>query len=252
MMNHISILNEYMDELQITLDDTQLAQFQRYYELLIEWNSFMNLTAITEFQDVLEKHFADSLCIIKGMETDMIRKLYSGEKVSLLDIGTGAGFPSIPLKIAFPNLQITMLDSLNKRIKFLNEVIDNLELKNIEALHGRAEDFASPSKLREKFDIVVSRAVANLSTLSEYCLPYVKADGIFAAYKSEEFSKSDEKENALAAIQILGGKLEQIYEYCIPKTDYYRCLCIIRKVKLTPKKYPRKAGLPSKEPICKI
>lgn len=250
-MNHISILNEYMDELQITLDDTQLAQFQKYYELLIEWNSFMNLTAITEFQDVLEKHFADSLCIIKGMETDMIRKMYGGEKVSLLDIGTGAGFPSIPLKIAFPNLQITMLDSLNKRIKFLNEVVSTLELKDIDALHGRAEDFASPSKLREKFDLVVSRAVANLSTLSEYCLPYVKTDGIFVAYKSEEFNSSDEKEKALKAIQILGGNLEQVYEYCIPKTDYYRCLCIIRKVKPTPKKYPRKAGLPSKEPISK-
>lgn len=250
-MNQISELKQYAQELQIALDDNQLAQFKKYYELLIEWNSFMNLTAITEFHDVLEKHFADSLCIIKGMDTDLIRKIYEGETVRLMDIGTGAGFPSIPLKIAFPNIQITMLDSLNKRIKFLNEVITTLDLKGIEALHGRAEDFAAPSKLREQYDVVVSRAVSNLSTLSEYCLPYVKTEGIFAAYKSEEFKSSDEKENALTAIQILGGNLEQIYEYCIPKTEYYRCLCIIRKIKPTPKKYPRKAGLPSKEPICK-
>lgn len=246
----IKKLNNYTEDLGIILTDKQLNQFLKYYELLVEWNSFMNLTAITEFEDVLIKHFADSISLIKGSDTDLIKKAcQEGASVKLLDIGTGAGFPSIPLKIAFPNLQITMLDSLNKRIKFLNEVIAQLGLEGIEALHGRAEDFAKPGQLRGQYHLVVSRAVANLSTLSEYCIPYVKKDGIFVAYKSEEFKNSDESKNAANAIKILGGNLEEVYEYSLPKTDYYRCLCVVRKVKDTPNKYPRKAGLPSKEPL---
>lgn len=250
MANDISRLKIYTDELEIILDEKQLDQFMKYYELLVEWNSFMNLTAITEFEDVLVKHFADSVSLIQGSDTDLIGSgCIKMNPVSVLDIGTGAGFPSIPLKIAFPNMKITMLDSLNKRIKFLNEVIAQLGLTEIEAMHGRAEDFAKPGQLRGKFDMVVSRAVANLSTLSEYCLPYVKKGGIFVAYKSEEFKNSDEKKNAEKAIGILGGKLETVYEYQLPGTDYYRCLCVIRKIKDTPNKYPRKAGLPSKEPL---
>jgi len=258
----MELLKKYAKELGIELSDTKLEQFKKYYELLVEWNSFMNLTAITEFEDVMLKHFADSIALIKGIENNIIYDICNNEaSLKLIDIGTGAGFPSLPLKIAFPNLQVTMIDSLNKRVKFLNEVISTLGLTGIEALHGRAEDYATPDKLREKYDICVSRAVANLSTLSEYCLPYVKKNGIFVAYKSEELlgkgenvsrETSDgvsEKDAATKAIFVLGGHVEKIFEYTLPESDLYRCLCVIRKEKVTPSKYPRKAGLPSKEPL---
>lgn len=257
----ISKLNKYVKEFGLTFTECQLNQFLEYYELLVEWNSFMNLTAITEFEEVLVKHFTDSISLIQAKDIDLIKEAcIEGKSISVLDIGTGAGFPSIPLKIAFPNLKITMLDSLNKRIKFLGEVITRLDLKDICAIHGRAEDFAiAPSTnskkggddkkeyLRESFDLVVSRAVANLSTLSEYCLPYVKENGLFVSYKSEELEK--EKETAKKAVDILGGRIENTVSFYLPETDMYRSLCVIRKIKSTPKKYPRKAGLPSKEPI---
>lgn len=253
----------------ITLTDKQLNQFQKYYELLVEWNSFMNLTAITDFDEVIVKHFLDSILLVKASQTDIIKRAVNGEGVTLVDVGTGAGFPAVPIKIAFPGIKVTLIDSLNKRIKFLNEVISSLELKDIEAIHSRAEEGAT-GKYREKFDIAVSRAVANLSTLSEYCLPYVKTGGVFVAYKSEELlnprkvsddelaeidrnsikyllTQKSEKEVSSKAINILGGSIENIYEYSL--IDNYRCLCVIRKEKVTPKKYPRKAGLPSKEPI---
>lgn len=244
---NINKLNEHLKEFNIELSDTKLAQFQKYYELLIEWNEKINLTAITDFDEVLIKHFVDSISLCKAKENDFVKKIINGENVSLIDIGTGAGFPSIPLKIVFPNLNITMLDSLNKRIKFLNIVIDELGLNNIEAIHGRAEDFATPDKLREKFDICVSRAVANLTTLSEYCLPYVKKNGVFISYKSEVLK--EELDPAKKPIYILGGDIENVFEFSLPSTDYYRALCVIRKKNVTPKKYPRKAGLPSKEPL---
>ena len=241
-------LNKYLKDFNLELTKEQLNQFQMYYEMLIEWNEKMNLTSITDFDEVLKKHFADSLALVQAEKTDLIKNACRDKKeISLIDIGTDAGFPSIPLKIAFPNLNITMLDSLNKRIKFLNEVICSLGLKQIEAVHGRAEDFAKPGQLREKYDVCVSRAVANLSTLSEYCIPYVKKNGIFVSYKSEIFK--EERVAAERAISILGGKIEDVYEYTLPHTDFYRCLCVIRKMKSTPGKYPRKAGLPSKEPI---
>lgn len=246
-MNDINKLNYYLKEFNIELNDKQLEQFQCYYELLIDWNEKINLTAITEFDDVLIKHFVDSISICKAAGNSLVDKLLKGDEVSIIDIGTGAGFPSIPLKIVFPNTNITMLDSLNKRIKFLNIVIDELGLNNIAAIHGRAEDFASPDKLREKFDICVSRAVANLTTLSEYCLPYVKKDGVFISYKSEVLE--NEIEPAKKPIYILGGEIEKKYEFYLPSTDFYRALCVIRKKNITPKKYPRKAGLPSKEPL---
>ena len=167
-----------LKELRITLSDIQIQQFLTYYEMLVEYNKVMNLTAITEYEEVMKKHFVDSLTLIKAYDIT--------QEVSIIDIGTGAGFPGLALKIAFPNLHITLLDSLNKRIKFLNEVISKLGLTNIEAIHGRAEDYAKPEKLREKFDLSVSRAVANLSTLSEYCLPFVKVGGKFISYKSEK------------------------------------------------------------------
>lgn len=228
-----------LEELQISLSEKQLLQFMTYYEMLVEWNQVMNLTAITDFDEVMKKHFIDSISLIKAYDVS--------SSVSVIDIGTGAGFPGIPLKIAFPNLKITLLDSLNKRVNFLQAVIDELGLHDIEAIHGRAEDFAKKGKLREQYDLCVSRAVANLSTLSEYCLPYIKVGGKFISYKSEKIT--EESEDAKNAISILGGKIENQIEFVIPNSDIYRNLFVIKKCKETPNKYPRKAGLPAKEPL---
>lgn len=228
-----------LKELGIQLTDIQMDQFMKYYELLVEWNSFMNLTGITEFEEVMKKHFIDSLSLIKAVDLN--------ESLSVIDVGTGAGFPGLPLKIAFPNLKVTLLDSLAKRIKFLDEVILQLGLTDIETIHGRAEDFAKPDKIREKFDISVSRAVANMTTLSEYCLPFVKEGGRFVSYKSEKLV--EELQTASNAISILGGQVETQVEFTLPDSDIYRNLFVIKKVKKTPGKYPRKAGLPAKEPL---
>ena len=225
--------------LGIELTEKQVEQFIIYYEMLVEWNEVMNLTAITEFDDVMKKHFIDSISLIKGYDVT--------RGVSVIDVGTGAGFPGLALKIAYPNLQVTLLDSLNKRINFLNAVIDKLQLTGVEAIHGRAEDFSKTDKLREKYDLCVSRAVANLSTLSEYCLPFVKVGGQFISYKSEKIA--EEKEAAGNAIKILGGKVTNQVEFTLPDSDIYRNLFVIEKIKQTPKKYPRKAGLPGKEPL---
>ena len=228
-----------IEALGIDLTEKQIQQFISYYEKLVEWNEMMNLTAITEYDEVMKKHFIDSMTLIKAFDVN--------QSASVIDVGTGAGFPGLVLKIAFPNFKITLLDSLNKRIQFLNEVIGNLGLDGVETIHGRAEDFAKPGKLREKYDLCVSRAVANLSTLSEYCLPFVKEKGLFISYKSEKVQ--DEMVKADKAISILGGKIEKQVEFTLPYSDIYRNLFIIRKVKKTPAKYPRKAGLPSKEPL---
>lgn len=223
----------------VSLSEKQIEQFLTYYEMLVEWNEFMNLTAITEYGDVLKKHFVDSISLIKAYDVS--------KNVKVIDIGTGAGFPGLALKIAYPNLQMTLLDSLNKRIKFLDEVIAKLGLTDIDTIHGRAEDFAKPDKLREKYDLCVSRAVANMSTLSEFCLPFVKVGGKFISYKSEKIT--EEMETAGKAISILGGKVEGQVEFTLPDSDIYRNLFIIKKEKPTPGKYPRKAGLPAKEPL---
>lgn len=228
-----------LEKLRITLSNEQLEQFLIYYEMLVEWNEKMNLTAITDFQDVMKKHFVDSVSLIKAYDVT--------KSVSIIDVGTGAGFPGLALKIAFPQLRVTLLDSLNKRILFLDAVIDKLNLSDVETIHGRAEDFAKPGKLREKFDLCVSRAVANLSTLSEYCLPFVKKGGIFISYKSEKIS--EEFEMAENAISFLGGRVKKQVEFTLPDSDIYRNLFVIEKIKETPKKFPRKAGLPSKEPL---
>ena len=241
MMNNYNTIQFIKDAktLGITLNQNQIDQFMIYYEMLIEWNSFMNLTAITEFDDVLKKHFIDSMSLIKAYDVSM--------PTEVIDVGTGAGFPGLVLKIAFPEMKITLLDSLNKRIQFLNAVIEKLNLENVETIHGRAEDYAKPGKLREKYDLCVSRAVANLSTLSEYCLPFVKVGGKFISYKSEKIQ--EEAEHANKAITILGGKIENQIELYLPDSDIYRNLFVIRKEKKTSNKYPRKAGLPSKEPL---
>lgn len=228
-----------LNVLGVTLTKEQIDQFLKYYEFLVEWNGFMNLTAITDYDEVMKKHFVDSLSLIKTYDVS--------KKVKVIDVGTGAGFPGLALKIAYPNLQVTLLDSLNKRINFLNEVILQLGLTGVETVHGRAEDFAKPDKLRGKFDLCVSRAVANLSTLSEYCLPFVKVGGEFISYKSEKIN--EEMAVAQKAINILGGKFDRSEEFTLPDSDIYRNLVVIKKVKETPKKYPRKAGLPAKEPI---
>ena len=241
-MNPAIFIND-LEKWNITLSDRQVKQFMDYYALLVEWNSFMNLTAITEFEDVGKKHFVDSLAVVNAISFEEL----STDNLSLIDVGTGAGFPGIPLAIVFPNLQVTLLDSLNKRMKFLDTVIEKLALSNCTTIHGRAEDYAKPSLLRESFDLCVSRAVANLSTLSEYCLPYIKVGGRFVSYKSEKIS--EEAKMAEKAITVLGGIVKDRVELCLPGTDMYRNIFVIQKEKSTPKKYPRKAGTPSKEPI---
>lgn len=240
-MNNLNQFEKYLEQFQIRLNDKQKEQFLKYYELLVEWNGFMNLTAITEFDDVMKKHFADSLSIVKAFSK--IRT----EKLKVIDIGTGAGFPGIPLKIVFPQIELTLLDSLQKRLKFLQEVIDQLELGEVELIHGRAEDFCKPSMKREQYDLCVSRAVANLATLSELCLPYVKVGGKFIPYKSEK--AEEEVREAQKAITLLGGEVKEQIEFELPESNIGRTLVVIEKKNITPKKFPRKAGMPAKEPI---
>ena len=231
--------DEKLKELNITLSETQQEQFYHFYELLVEWNKVMNLTGITEYEEVNEKHFIDSLSIVKVLDMNKVS--------TVIDVGTGAGFPGIPLKIAFPHLKVTLLDSLNKRIKYLDTVINELGLKDIHAIHGRAEEYARKEEYREKYDLAVSRAVANLSTLSEYCVPYVKVGGMFVPYKSGEIDK--EVKTAQMAIKVLGGKQTEVVKFTLPGSDINRSFVKIQKVKSTGKKFPRKAGLPTKEPI---
>ena len=232
-------LKEELEAIGLQVSDQQIQKLYQYYELVTEKNKVMNLTAITDYEEFVKKHFVDSLMIAKKT------KFQKG--VRLIDIGTGAGFPGLVLKIVFPNLNVVLLDSLNKRIRFLNAVINELELKNVEAVHGRAEDFARPGKWRENFDLCVSRAVANFSTLSEYCLPFVKQKGCFIAYKSEK--SYDEIKQAEQAISLLGGKSAKKVEFMLPDSDIYRVLYVIEKERRTPERYPRKAGLPGKEPL---
>ena len=228
---------EEAQKINIVFTELQLEQFRMYFEMLVEKNKVMNLTGITEWDEVLEKHFLDSVSLIRAIDLN--------QNLTMMDMGTGAGFPGIPLKIAFPNLQVTLADSLNKRVLFLQEVIDELKLDGIEAIHGRAEDLARDKKYRESYDLSVSRAVANLSTLSEYCLPFVKIGGQFISYKSGEID--EEVAASKSAVFLLGGKIKETVKFELGESG--RSFIIIDKVKGTPKTYPRKAGTPSKKPL---
>ena len=237
MKDYNTILFDETKKNGMELSDKQIAQFNLYYELLTAKNKVMNLTAITEYNDVVKKHFIDSMMISRVLDMKKIN--------SLCDVGTGAGFPGIPLKIVYPHLHLTLVDSVGKRVNFLSEVVEKLGLEDVEAIHSRTEDLAHNSKYREKYDLVTARAVASMNVLSEYCIPYAKIGGYFAAYKSGNIE--EEIENAKNAVKTLGGKIE--------KTDMFelyemgRSIVLIRKVNTTPKIYPRKAGTPSKNPL---
>ena len=226
-----------LEQIHVELSEKQLEQFRVYFEMLVEKNKVMNLTGITEWDEVLEKHFLDSISLIRAGDLS--------KELTVMDMGTGAGFPGLPLKIAFPNLKVTLADSLNKRVLFLQEVIDALGLTGIEAIHGRAEDLARDKKYREQFELSVSRAVANLSTLSEYCLPFVKIGGQFISYKSGECD--EEVAASKSAVFLLGGKISSVVKFELGESG--RSFIVIDKVKGTSKEYPRKAGTPSKKPL---
>ena len=227
----------YAKEIDIEFNDKQLNQFYKYMQLLVEWNEKINLTAIIDPEEIILKHFIDSLTINK----------YIHQNKCIADVGTGAGFPGIPLKIYRPDLKVVLVDSLNKRINFLNEVISKLELENIYTVHSRIEDFGKDIKYREKFDYVTARAVANLATLSEYLIPISRIDGKCICMKGNDIE--EEINYSKNGINLLGGKINQIVYFDLPNSDISRNIIIIDKIKRTPNKYPRKAGLPSKEPL---
>ncbi len=240
-MRNNQTLIDGLSQWGININKEQQEQFEKYYDLLVEWNSFMNLTGITDYEEVLVKHFLDSLALFHEHPYK--------EELSLLDMGTGAGFPGIPLKIVYPNLKVTLVDSLNKRVKFLDEVISTLGLRKIVAIHARAEELARKEEHREKYDIVVSRAVARTTSLAEFCLPYVKVGGYFIPYKSGTFE--DELKEAHYSFEVLGAKLQEIKSFSVPNSEMHRTLFIIKKIKNTPKAYPRSGGKPLKAPLMK-
>lgn len=238
-MDNMELFSERCKDWGIQLDHRQEEQFLQYYEFLIEKNKVMNLTAITDYSQVLSKHFLDSLSCVRAMDLTEVK--------SLMDVGTGAGFPGIPLKIVFPHLKICLLDSLKKRIHFLDDVIRLLKLKDVSTVHGRAEDYGRNPDYREKYDICVSRAVSNLSTLAEYCMPFVKVGGSFISYKSGNVK--EEAERSVHAFHSLGGRQKNILYFSLPGTEIERSLVVAEKIRHTPFQYPRKAGIPNKEPL---
>ena len=236
-----TILKNAFEKGGLQPDEKAAARFLLYNDLLIETNRSLNLTAITEFEDVVVKHFLDSCMPLGDPE------VFCGEPISLVDVGTGAGFPGLPLKIMRPEIRLTLIDSLRKRVDFLEDTVSQLELEEVQCIHARAEEAGRDPRLRESFDIAVSRAVARLSILSEYVLPFVKENGLFIAYKSGEVE--EELREAEKAIQILGGTVEKVSVFTLPGTDIQRSLIYIRKTAHTPEKYPRRAGKPEKSPL---
>ena len=241
-MNFIEACRQF----DIVLTDEQSSMFEDYYRMLISWNEKMNLTAITDRDEVYVKHFLDSLSFCMALPVTGNEE-YTKGNFTLIDVGTGAGFPGIPLKILYPDCKVTLMDSLNKRITFLDEVIRSLNLSNIDTIHSRAEDLGHNPSYRENYDFVVSRAVANLSSLSEYCLPFAKVGGYFISYKSEK--ASEELSLAKNAIFLCGGAVKEEVSFVLPDTDLKRTLVVIEKRQNTSRQYPRKAGLPTKKPL---
>ncbi len=242
-MRDNSILKKGLEELNISLTDEQLSLFEIYYDMLIEKNKVMNLTAITDYEDVVIKHFLDSLSIVKS--SDALCLINKG--CSVIDIGTGAGFPGIPLKIAFPSVRLTLMDALNKRIGFLNEVISALHLTDVETVHARGEEVARKDIYREKYDLCVTRAVAKINSLSELCLPFVKVGGLYVSYKSGNISEElDEGRNAVFKV---GGRSTEVVKFSVPLSDYERSLVVIHKKVNTPPQYPRGGGKVFNKPL---
>lgn len=235
-MTESEFINE-LKKINIDITDTQLEQLNKYYELLVSWNEKINLTAIIQPSEIILKHFIDSLTI---------QQYIDGENQQMIDVGTGAGFPGIPISIVNENQNITLLDSLNKRILFLDDVIDKINLNNIKTIHSRVEDFGKNKNQREKYDIATSRAVAPLNVLLEYLLPLVKVGGKCICMKG---SNIEEIENSKNALKILGGEIEKIEKINLPDSDNERNIIIVKKIKSTPEKYPRKPGVPTKEPL---
>lgn len=232
-------LRDSLDKLKIQYNDEQIEQFRSYYELLTEWNKKINLTAITGYEDVVRKHFIDSILICSLLDLN--------KDIRIIDVGTGAGFPGIPIKILNPDCRIVLLDSLNKRVRFLETVVDELGLDNVECIHGRAEDVSREKKYRASFDLSVSRAVANLSTLCEYCIPFLKKGGMFVSYKSDK--ADDEINGSENAVRTLGSEITSVKEIALPETDIVRKFVMITNIKQVSNIYPRKAGIPSKDPL---
>ena len=239
MDDEFSFLSKRLRTIKADLTDDQINQFYMYYKILIEKNQVMNLTTITDFVDVVEKHFIDSLIVSEYFDFDSVS--------SLIDVGSGAGFPGIPLKIAFPHLSVTLLDSLGKRVNFLTQLTETLGCSNIKAVHIRAEDAGRLPEFREQYDVSVSRAVSNLASLAEYCLPFTKINGCFISYKST--GVKTEVEQARKAIHLLGGKTDHIHEFTLPGTDNSRAFVMIKKISKTNSRYPRKAGIPNRNPL---
>ncbi len=232
-------LRDSLDKLKIQYNDEQIEQFRSYYELLTEWNKKINLTAITGYEDVVRKHFIDSILICSLLNLN--------KDIKIIDVGTGAGFPGIPIKILNPDCRIVLLDSLNKRVRFLETVVNELGLDNVECIHGRAEDVSREKKYRASFDLSVSRAVANLSTLCEYCIPFLKKGGMFVSYKSDK--ADDEINGSENAVRTLGSEITSVKEIALPETDIVRKFVMITNIKQVSNIYPRKAGIPAKDPL---